>query len=318
MRGRGWLQVVRPESLDVAVPRRRGASPPGRSRPRNGRSAWPHPGRAERGRRLRRGGDFASDALDTALASRHEGARPAGGPRVAQALAALQSLSRPDGGWPSVHGGETSTLVTAEVLLAIQDWRDLPAAAALEASALAATMTHRNPDGGFSRSPARHTRPRWPSRRCCARVRHRRSPPRRPTGSERSQLAERQLERKRIPDRAGARGLRSSLGGNLVILPTRSRSSPTRSRGDAARVTARVRVPVALRRGDGGAALDGTRWRALRRRATRAGARPRRRGAGRLRVRDEWSRRHAYVVRRRRRRRVGARSHGRTTTPRAG
>ena len=65
----------------------------------------------------------------------------------------MQSLSNPDGGWPAVRGGETSTLVTAEVLLAVQDWRDLPGAAPLETSALAALMMHRNPDGGFGDEP---------------------------------------------------------------------------------------------------------------------------------------------------------------------
>ena len=47
-----------------------------------------------------------------------------------RAVAALDGLANPDGGWPAVPGGETSTVVTAEALLALLDWSEVPGSAA--------------------------------------------------------------------------------------------------------------------------------------------------------------------------------------------
>ena len=44
--------------------------------------------------------------------------------------------------------------MTAEVLLALLDWKDVPGSAALRATGLAALLARRNPDGGFGSSPS--------------------------------------------------------------------------------------------------------------------------------------------------------------------
>ena len=54
-----------------------------------------------------------------------------------------------------MSGGETSTVVTAEVLLALLDWSDVPGLGRRSAAAgLAALLARRNPDGGFGSSPS--------------------------------------------------------------------------------------------------------------------------------------------------------------------
>jgi subtilase family serine protease/Tol biopolymer transport system component len=101
------------------------------------------------------GPDFASDALDTALALR--ALRALGQPedaRIRRAVAALAGLANADGGWPAVVGGDTSTVVTAEVLLALLDWKETGEASALLTSGLAALLARQNPDGGFGSSPS--------------------------------------------------------------------------------------------------------------------------------------------------------------------
>src|SRR5262249_31411226 len=58
------------------------------------------------------------------------------------------------GGWAVVPGGEQSTLVTAEVLLALAEWKERPAAQALVPGAVAALLARRNADGGYGESPS--------------------------------------------------------------------------------------------------------------------------------------------------------------------
>lgn len=99
--------------------------------------------------------DLQSDALDTALALRALAAlgHPPDAP-VRSAVSALGPLASADGGWSAVPGGPTSTVVTAEVLLALLDWSDVPEAGPLRASGLAALLSRQNADGGFGASPS--------------------------------------------------------------------------------------------------------------------------------------------------------------------
>jgi len=98
---------------------------------------------------------YASDPLDTALALRALRAlgRPAGA-SIGAALTTLAAQRDPAGGWPMVPGGEVSTVVTAEVLLALLAEKEIPAAQSLVPGALAALEGRRNPDGGFGESPS--------------------------------------------------------------------------------------------------------------------------------------------------------------------
>ncbi len=154
-RGLSWLQGARSESLDFSARRDAaladlrvlGADRTARATLLLARQ------NADGG--LGAGLDFASDALDTALALR--ALRTLGHPadaRVSAAIGALQSLQSADGGWAAVPGGETSTVVTAEVLLALADWPDVPASSTLQASGLIALLARRNADGGFGASPS--------------------------------------------------------------------------------------------------------------------------------------------------------------------
>src|SRR5262249_51012031 len=98
---------------------------------------------------------YASDGLDTALALRalHALEAPTAAP-VERALGALAASRHPRGGWAVVPGGEQSTLVTAEVLLALAEWKERPAAQALVPGAVAALLARRNADGGYGESPS--------------------------------------------------------------------------------------------------------------------------------------------------------------------
>ena len=94
--------------------------------------------------------------LDTALVLRALAAlgRPPG-PAVRRAFSRLASLGLPSGGWPaSGRSQDVSTVATAHVLLAAQDWSALPEAQALMASGIAALLTRRNVDNGFGESPS--------------------------------------------------------------------------------------------------------------------------------------------------------------------
>ncbi len=100
--------------------------------------------------------DFASDPLDTALALRSLAALqyPADA-AVRRAVARLGTLRVALGGWPAVsEAGELSTVATAHVLLALQDWRALPEAQVLLPGGLTALLSRRNPDQGFGESPS--------------------------------------------------------------------------------------------------------------------------------------------------------------------
>ncbi len=102
------------------------------------------------------GTGYASDPLDTALALRSLAAlkRPVD-TTVRGALAWLATNRLTAGGWPAVsEGGEASTIATAHVLLALQDWQTLPEAQALLPAGLAALLSRRNPDQGFGESPS--------------------------------------------------------------------------------------------------------------------------------------------------------------------
>ena len=154
-RGIAWLRAAQPGSLDFQA----------RVATALESLALPDPERAARLARVLggqnpdggfgAGADFASDALDTALALRAlKALRHPEDARVRDAVAGLAALASADGGWAAVAGAETSTVVTAEVLLALQDWADVPGSAALQAQGLAALVARRNPDGGFGSSPS--------------------------------------------------------------------------------------------------------------------------------------------------------------------
>ena len=122
-RGLAWLAGAEPRSTDFAA--------------RQGLVLGP--GSADRSRRagdlLARqtadggfgaGNDYSSDPLDTALVLR--ALKALGHPpdtAARRALLALGALRAAGGGWPVVPGGEPSTLITAHVVLALQDWKDV-------------------------------------------------------------------------------------------------------------------------------------------------------------------------------------------------
>ncbi|HEX9187648.1 MAG TPA: CARDB domain-containing protein, partial [Vicinamibacteria bacterium] len=154
-RGTAWLSVARPESLDfqaravLAVDASR-LAPVERAARLSGILAAQNPDGG-----FGAGRDFSSDPLDTALAMRAlRSLGQAPDARVERAVQALAALANPDGGWPAVVGGETSTVATAEALLALLDWSDVPGSAALRGNGLTALVSRQNPDGGFGSSPS--------------------------------------------------------------------------------------------------------------------------------------------------------------------
>ena len=154
-RGLAWLRSAQPESLDFQARVATALEPLALAAPeRAARIARVLGGQNPDGG-FGAGLDFASDALDTALALRALKAlqqpEDAG---VRSGVASLAALANADGGWAAVPGAETSTVVTAEVLLALQDWADAPGSAALRAQGTAALVSRRNPDGGFGSSPS--------------------------------------------------------------------------------------------------------------------------------------------------------------------
>ena len=99
---------------------------------------------------------YESDAFDTglALAALHELQAPADA-RVRRAFIALEALRSPEGAWALVPGREVSTVATAQVLIALQAWPDVPEASALRlTSAGGAARAGRTTDGGFGESPS--------------------------------------------------------------------------------------------------------------------------------------------------------------------
>lgn len=154
-RGIAWLRGAQPESLDFRARVAAGLEPSALTpAERQGHLSRILAGQnADGGWGAAR--DFASDALDTALALR--ALKSLGHPldaRVTRGVEALGALASADGGWSGVLGDETSTVATAEALLALLDWSDAPGSAAVRARGLAALVERRNPDGGFGSSPS--------------------------------------------------------------------------------------------------------------------------------------------------------------------
>jgi subtilase family serine protease/flagellar hook assembly protein FlgD/WD40 repeat protein len=112
------------------------------------------------GRQNRDGGfgaapGYQSDPLDTALALRALAALGApGDASVTRALVHLRATRRSDGGWAAVPGGETSNVVSAQVILALEDYASHPTSSSMLDSAVAALAERHNPDGGFGESPS--------------------------------------------------------------------------------------------------------------------------------------------------------------------
>jgi subtilase family serine protease len=154
-RGVAWLQQAQPESLDFRARLASALAPRAlTAADRAARAATLFSSQNADGG-FGAGTDFASDALDTALALRAlKALDQVEDARVRLAVNALAGLANPDGGWPAVAGGETSTVATAEVLLALLDWSETPGSAALRGTGLAALLTRRNGDGGFGSSPS--------------------------------------------------------------------------------------------------------------------------------------------------------------------
>lgn len=98
---------------------------------------------------------YQSDPLDTALALRALAALGApSDTNVARALVHLRATRRLDGGWAAVPGGETSNVVSAQVILALEDFASHPTSASMLDGAVAALAERHNPDGGFGESPS--------------------------------------------------------------------------------------------------------------------------------------------------------------------
>jgi subtilase family serine protease/flagellar hook assembly protein FlgD len=154
-RGMAWLVATRPESLDFHARVTVALDPALLSTAERASRAAALLAVQNADGGFGAGPDFASGPLDTALALRALAAlgHPADA-RVARAVQALAALANPDGGWPGVAGGDTSTVATAEVLLALLDWSEVPGSAALRAQGLAALLARRNPDGGLGSSPS--------------------------------------------------------------------------------------------------------------------------------------------------------------------
>lgn len=154
-RGVAWLRPARPESLDFRARLAAALAPASLTADERASrvAALLSAQNADGG--FGAGPDFASDALDTALALR--ALRALDHPedaRLRLAVSALAGLANPDGGWPAVAGAETSTVATAEVLLGLLDWSEAPGSAGLRGAGLAALLARRNGDGGFGSSPS--------------------------------------------------------------------------------------------------------------------------------------------------------------------
>jgi YVTN family beta-propeller protein len=148
-RGRDWLSQASPASLDFLARQVRSLGTPSTAILAQLRGAQNTDGGF--GPTV----GYGSDALDTALALR--ALKALGSPpdaTVTHALTALQSLQTTDNGWALVPGGATSTQVTAQVLLALDDWVSMPAARALLPAGVGALSAHRNADNGFGDSPS--------------------------------------------------------------------------------------------------------------------------------------------------------------------
>jgi subtilase family serine protease/Tol biopolymer transport system component/fibronectin type 3 domain-containing protein len=98
---------------------------------------------------------YASSPLDTALTLRalYALGHPLD-PAVRKAAGALSGLRAASGAWPAIPGGDPSTVASAHVLLALQDWSESDEMRTLIAPGLAGLLMRRNPDGGFGESPS--------------------------------------------------------------------------------------------------------------------------------------------------------------------
>ena len=310
-RGLAWLTGAQPESLDFQARAATALDPALLSA-------------ADRSTRVSRvlggqnpdggfgaGRDFASDALDTALALRAlKALGHAADDPVRRAVAALDGLGGPDGGWPAVPGGETSTVVTAEVLLALLDWSEVPGSSALRSRGLAALLARRNPDGGFGSSPS------TPHASALALEVLLRAG----GAADLVESVTAWLQREQLADGSWAASpyqtalvlgaLGQSTGANLVVPADTLVVAPEPRPGGRGGAGHGPRA----QRGPRGGARD--RGPPLRRRpglvppargGSRARARPRRGGGGLLRLRDRGSRGDPDALRRRRRRRPGPR-----------
>jgi subtilase family serine protease len=154
-RGRLWAQLAQPANVDFAARRAAILGPeptPGLDRAAlgNGLLALRNPDGG-----FGAGPGYQSDPLDTSFVLRALKAlgHPGDG-AVRAALTFLRDSAHPAGGWSAVAGGEVSTLATAHVLLALEDWAGLETADSLVGPALTALLARRNPDGGFGESPS--------------------------------------------------------------------------------------------------------------------------------------------------------------------
>jgi subtilase family serine protease len=242
-RGIAWLQGAAPESLDFRARVASALGPAGvAAADRTARIATLLSTQNADGG-FGAGRDFASDALDTALALR--ALRALEYPedaRVRAAVPAFADLANPDGGWPAVAGGESSTVATAEVLLALLDWSDTPGSAALRGTGLAALLARRNVDGGFGSSPS------TPHASALAlEVLLRSGAPAdvvSPLTSwlEQNQLADGSWSGSPYQTALVLAALRQSLGPNLVVPPATLALAPNPApEGEVVRVSARVR-----------------------------------------------------------------------------
>jgi len=242
-RGLSWLRQTQPESLDFRA--RAGAALSEAGLPAATRAmlaaALLQTQNADGG--FGAGRDFASDALDTALALRALAAwqHPADD-RALRAVAALLALANPDGGFAAVPGGETSTVVTAEVLLALLDWKDVAGSATLRGTGLAALLARRNPDGGFGASPSTpHASALALDVLLAAGAGAELVDPL-VAWLERDQLADGSWSASPYQTALVVSALRRSLGANLVVPADMLVVAPNPAReGDTVRVTARVR-----------------------------------------------------------------------------
>src|SRR5712691_11049907 len=187
---------------------------------------------------------YESDAFDTALVLRALEALGAPlGSGVRRGLQALAALRSPGGGWPIVPGGEASTLVTAHVILAAQDWAAAPEGQALLAPALGALLPRQNPDHGFGESPCT---PYATAIALQALLRSSSAPPEAVEGAiawlEAAQLPDGSWESSRFQTSLVLGALEGSVAANLLVPADGLVLEPAAPKeGERLRVTARIR-----------------------------------------------------------------------------
>jgi hypothetical protein len=186
---------------------------------------------------------YESDAFDTALALRALKAlgQPLDG-RVRRGVGALGPLRCDGSGWPAVSGGDMSTVVTAEAVLALQDWSAAAEAGPLAGPGLQALLSRRQPDGGFGEGvPTPHA-----TALALAALLRGGGPPEVATGAagwlQRAQLENGSWAGSRYETALVIGVLREGLGANLVVPADGLTVEPaTPDEGDTVEVRARVR-----------------------------------------------------------------------------